>query len=64
MMIEFGEYGFIEWKFKFWNFLSENLEFEFSGIFWWLFRKVEEVSIFDNRIMKKWLTLHMCLFMK
>ena len=51
-MVEFGEYGFIKWKFKFWNFLSENLKSEFSGIFygifWWLFRKVEEVSIFDK----------------
>ena len=24
MMFEFGEYGFIKWKFKFWNFLNEN----------------------------------------
>ena len=51
-MVEFGEYGFIKWKFKFWNFLSENLKSEFSeifyGIFWWLFRKVEDVSIFDK----------------
>ena len=23
-MFEFGEYGFIKRKFKFWNFLSEN----------------------------------------
>ena len=26
MMFEFGEYGFIKWNFKFWNFLSENLK--------------------------------------
>ena len=26
-MLEFGEYCFIKWKFKFWNFLSENLKF-------------------------------------
>ena len=53
MMVEFGEYGFIKWKFKFWNFLSENLKSEFSRIFWWLLRKIEEVSILVNRFMKK-----------
>ena len=39
MMVEFREYGFIKWKFENMNFL------EFSSIFWWLFKKVEEVSI-------------------
>ena len=53
MMVEFREYGFIKWKFKFWNFLSENLKSEFFRIFWWLLRKIEEVSIFINHFMKK-----------
>ena len=35
MIFEFGEYCFIKWKFKFWNFLSEirNSVFSISQIF-------------------------------
>ena len=38
-MFEFGEYGFIKWKFKFWNFLSENLKISiFNRSKFWLDR--------------------------
>ena len=39
MMFEFGEYCFIKWKFKFWNFLSENSKY--SIFYWWSFGSID-----------------------
>ena len=44
MMFEFGEYCFIKWKFKFWNFLSENLKYNIFDQSKLLARSIEMVK--------------------
>ena len=41
------------WVWRIWFHKEKIQVLEFSRIFWWLFKKVEEVSIFVNHFMKK-----------